>query len=164
MTMSEPHLAQITLRLAVQADCRPLWQWRNEPLTREASFDTNLISYEDHEHWFSRKLNSPDMRIFIIVNADGRDMGYARFSIDREEAEISVSLDESLRGKGHGAAAIRLASDRVISSGSVVRVLAYIKPDNPASIAAFQRAGFVPQGVKELSGAAAHVMVYGGCP
>lgn len=164
MTMPEPQSVQISLRPAAQDDCRRLWDWRNELATREASFDTQSIPYEDHENWFSRKLDAPDTKIFVIMDADGREVGYVRFNIEAGEAEISVSVDKGERGKGYGAEAIRLGSEQLLTPGSVNRVIAYIKQDNPASVAAFQRAGYDPMGIKEISGTTAHVMAYRRCP
>ena len=163
MIMSEPQQAQISLRPATQDDCRRLWDWRNETATREASFDTHFIPYEDHENWYSRKMQAQDTRIFIIMNADDREAGYVRFNIEADEAEISVSVDKAERGKGYGAVAIRLASNQVLASSPVKRILAYIKQDNPASVAAFGRAGFESEGTKAMSGTEVYVMAYDGC-
>ena len=162
--MTKSGVTQITLRPAAQDDCRRLWGWRNEPATREASFDTEPISYEDHESWFSRKLDAPEMRIFIIIDANGHEVGYVRFNIEADEAEISVSVDGAERGKGYGAAAIRQGSEQVLALGQVNRIVAHIKHDNPGSVAAFQRARYDPIGIKEISGTMAHVMAYQKCP
>lgn len=154
----------IALRLATQDDCRRLWEWRNERETREASSNTQLIPFEDHLRWFSRKIQAEDTRMLIIVDPDGRDVGYVRFDTYGNEAEISVSVDQSQRGKGYGVAAIRLASDRLLSEGRAGRIVARVKTDNPASIAAFGRAGYRPEGIEETSCTVAHVMAYGGPP
>ena len=162
--MPEPQPARISLRPAAQDDCQRLWDWRNEADTREASLNTQVIPYEDHEKWFSRKLRAQDTQIFILVDADGHGVGYVRFNIEGDEAEISVSVDKGERGKGYGAEAIRLGSEQLLIPGSVNRVIAYIKENNPASIAAFQRAGYDPMGLKEIAGTTARVMTYRRCP
>ena len=162
--MPEPQPARISLRPAAQDDCQRLWDWRNELATREASFDTQPIPFEDHKIWFSRKLDALDTKIFIIMDAAGREVGYVRFNIESGEAEISVSVDKCERSKGYGAEAIRLGSEQLLTPGSVNRVIAYIKEDNPASVAAFQRAGYDPMGIKEIAGTMAHVMAYRRCP
>ena len=164
MIMPEPQPPQISLRPATQDDCRRLWDWRNESATREASFDTHFIPYEHHESWFSRKLQSQDTQIYIIMDASGHEVGYVRFNISGEEAEISVSVDKDERGKGYGAAAIRQGSDQVLSSGPVKRIIAHIKQDNSASLTAFQRAGYGPMDDKDTSNTDAYVMAYDGCP
>ena len=162
--MPKPQRAQISVRPATQDDCRRLWDWRNESTTRAASFNSDFIPYQDHENWFSRKMRAQDTRIFIVMDADAREVGYVRFSIEADEAEISVGVDIAERGKGYGADAIRMASDQILATGPVDRILAYIKQDNPASLAAFQRAGFDSKSIKDVSGIAAHVMTYRRCP
>ena len=164
-TMPEPPLqAQITLRPATQQDCRRVWEWRNEPETREASFDTSYIPYKDHERWFSRRLPAPDTRIYIVLDGGGREVGYVRFDISEEQADISVSLDKDERGKGYGTAAIRRGSGQLLAEGYAKRVLAYVKRGNAASKAAFQRAGFALAGMKDVAGTQAYEMVYKGAP
>ena len=166
--MPEPQLhgepveptAQVTLRSAGREDCRRLWEWRNELVTRESSFNTQYIPYEDHERWFSNKIQASDMRIFIILDAYGREVGYVRFNILAEQAEISVSVDSAQRGRGYGPAAIRLGSEQILAAGTVKHVVAHVKSNNPASISAFRRAGFIVRGLKEVAGTEAYEMVY----
>ena len=158
MTDTAPEL--ITLRDATVEDCRRIWKWRNEPLTRESSFDTSCISYQDHGRWFLLKLRDQGTTIFIASNADSRAVGYVRFSVINNRAEISVSIDRGERGKGYGSAAIRIGSDRVLRNNTVKHIVAYVKNDNPSSLATFKRAGFIFAGNSEVSGASACTLVY----
>ncbi len=160
--MPEPASIHVTFRPAVSEDCRRLWEWRNEQATRESSFSAEYISFEEHERWFTRKLAGPNVRIFIAVNARGREVGYVRFNIVGEEAEISVSIDQDERGKGYGTAAIRGGSNHLLMSGSVRRIIAHIKRDNPTSLVSFQRAGFTLRGHKQIAGVDAYEMIYEG--
>ena len=157
--MSETLPSGITLRPASTGDCRALWEWRNEPLTREASFQTDGIPYERHVEWFSKKLDSPDTRIWIVQDERSRRVGYVRFQIQDGEAEISVSLDPAERGKGYGSAAVRMATDSFLASRQAGRVKAYIKPGNPASVRSFEKAGFETVGRTMVSGAEVIEMV-----
>ncbi len=162
--MPEPQQAQIRLRPATHEDCRRLWKWRNEPATREASFNTDYIQYKDHERWFSSKIEAPDTRIFIVMDANGCEVGYVRFNILADQAEISVSVDRAERGKGYGPTAIRLGSEQLLATGAAKRIVAHVKSNNPVSIGAFLRAGFTPNGSKEVAGSEAYEMVYRGTP
>ncbi len=144
--------APIPLRPAAEEDCRLLWEWRNEPATREASFNTGTIPYDRHGEWFPRKLKVPDTRIFIVRDADGRGVGYVRFHIEGEEAEISVSLDPAERGKGYGTAAVRLGTETMLASGPGRRVVGFIKPGTEASVRSFEKAGFARKGMKRVEG------------
>ena len=152
----------VSIRPAIDEDCRRLWEWRNEPATRESSFDVRYISYEDHQTWFARSLDAPDRRIFIITDDSGREMGYVRFNVHRQEAEISVSLDKAKRGRGLGSTAIKMASDYMLADNGVEMVFAYVKLDNAGSLSAFQRAGFTLEGVADVAGTDAYKLVYQG--
>jgi len=153
--------SRVGFRPARREDCRRLWEWRNDPVTREASFDTKHIPYEDHERWFAGKVDAADTRIFIVLDAGGSEVGYVRFTIARERAEISLSIDERKRGQGYGPHAIRAVSDHLLSEGSVRRIVALVKRPNVTSVRAFERAGFVIDGLREIAGGPAYEMTYG---
>ena len=139
--MAEP-MTGVGLRPAQAEDCRAIWEWRNDPDTREASFHTDVIFFEQHREWFEKRFDSPDLRIRIILSPQGKEIGYVRFRIDGEEAEVSVALDSEERGKGYGPAALRAAAEELFSEGRVNRLTALIKHSNPGSRQAFERAGF----------------------
>lgn len=152
--------ARITLRPAVPEDCRRLWTWRNEQATREASFNVEYIPYEEHERWFTCRLTDPNTPILIAVNAKGREVGYVRFDIVGEEAEISISIDKAERGTGYGIAAIKTGSDYLLTTKPVERIVAYIKRANTPSMAVFEQAGFGLRGYRQIAGVEAYEMVY----
>jgi RimJ/RimL family protein N-acetyltransferase len=160
--MPEPEACLVILRPVVAEDCRRLWEWRNEQATREASFNSEYIPFEEHERWFLRKLPDHQLRIFIAQDRQGHEIGYVRFDVKDEEAEISVSLDKNKRGKGYGSAIIKTGSDYLLSVEPVERIVARIKRANPASILAFERAGFTVRGYKKFADVDACEMIYEG--
>ena len=140
-------MSSLTCRLAKPADTRLYFDWANDPDTRRQSFNSAPISLETHTNWFARKLADPDTLLLIFEKETGRAIGQVRFERKPvadmpDEVIIGVSVDASQRGKG-------LAS-QLISQGCVicrkrwgeVTIHAYIKPENQASIRAFERAGF----------------------
>jgi perosamine synthetase len=60
------------------------------------------------------------------------------------EAELSLYLLEEFTGRGLGGRAIQQACQRARLSGRATRVLAAVRKSNRRSVAAFRRAGFVP--------------------
>jgi len=158
--MYDPTAGRVTLRPAVMEDSHRVWEWRNEQATREASFNTEYIPLEAHQMWFARKLNDPHMRILIAMDHRGHEIGYVRFDINEGEAEISVSLDKGERGKGYGVAVIKNGSDQLLKAETLQRIIAHIKKSNPSSVLAFERAGFVFRGYREIEGVEAYEMVY----
>ncbi len=152
----------VALRPANREDCLLLWELRNDPETRAASFKTDPIPFEDHQRWFEAKLDSAEIRIFIVQEPSGRGIGYVRFNLEKESAEVSVSIEPGARGKGYGTVAVRMAADRVLSENGNLQVVAYIKPANQASARAFRLAGFFEEGLVMIQGTRALRMAYGG--
>lgn len=159
--MSETGGRRIRLRPVGPEDSRLLWGLRNEESARQASFHLDAIPFEEHERWFARKVADARFRAFVAVDPEGKDVGYVRFDLDGEEAEISVVIDRGERGKGYGLAAIRAGSERMLAEGPASRVIAFVRCDNPASLAAFERAGYRAAGKKSLQGIEGFVLVFG---
>ena len=155
-----PDVPRVGFRPARREDCRRIWEWRNDAVTREASFDTSYIAYEEHERWFASKVDAEDTRIFIVLDAAGGEVGYVRFNIAGGCAEISVSLDGGKRRRGYGPAAIRASSDHLLSEGAARRIVALVKQPNVTSVRAFERAGFVISGLREFGGVQAYELTY----
>jgi RimJ/RimL family protein N-acetyltransferase len=132
----------VALRLAVASDAREIWAWRNEAGARRASFCSDPIPYEEHERWFLARLADSGTRFLVAVAPGGEDLGYVRFELHGEEAEIGVGLDPVRRGRGIGRTVIRLACGELLAMTGVRRVTARVKPANEPSLRAFAAAGF----------------------
>lgn len=150
----------ITLRSAGAEDCRRLWKWRNEEYTRQASFQTDFIPFDEHEQWFWAKLGDAGTRVLIAMDAQGRAVGYVRFDIRGREAAISVSIDRDERGKGYGGEAIRRGSDYLLAEASIDRIIAQIRVENVPSREVFRRAGYAYRSRGQVCGQEACEMVY----
>ena len=135
-------MSDVQLREATADDAERVWKWRNEPCVRAASLDSDPIPLDDHKRWFERRLQRSNVVIMIVSDEDGIDIGYVRFEIETDEAEISIALDPRSRGMGHGTAAIQSASDLLINAGRVRSIVALIKSGNEGSVRAFTKAGY----------------------
>ena len=142
------------LRPATADDCRRVWEWANDPAVRAVSFTSDAIPWEQHVAWFTRKLADANTRLWI-AEQDGAPLGQVRFDLDGSTATISVSLDTTRRGKSLGALLIWSACHKLFRESAVDAVHALIKPDNAASVRAFEKAGFEPAGQTEVKGCAA---------
>jgi len=119
-----------------------VWEWRYERESRAASSDTFAVSFADHERWYTSRLTDPETRIYIIVDPDQVAIGYIRFSLEGDNAVVSIALDPSVRGHGVGTVAIVIGCDRVLAESTATRVTALVKADNKRSKMAFIKAGF----------------------
>lgn len=135
---------QLTFRNAQPADARLYFDWANDALTRQQSFNTNPITWENHVAWFSRKLADPNALLFVFEAQPKQSVGQVRFERSNDEVIIGLSLDAAFRGKGLAPKMLQMAVDayRVQSPPPNLPIHAYIRPDNTASIKSFERAGF----------------------
>ena len=143
------------LRNAVAGDCMLVFGWANDPETRAVSFSGTSIAEDDHRNWFTKKLASPDDQLYIAVDTDDHPVGLVRFAVEGNRAVISINLDKAHRGKGYGTALIKQGCNHLFTTSDAVEVDAFIKPENTASIKAFQKAGFEQHGISEIHGQSA---------
>lgn len=144
--LTEMWAAAVTLRDARPSDCRQVWEWANDPAVRAASFKSNPIPWESHERWFEKRLQDDEGAFFIAEDESGLPLGQVRFDLEDTVAVISISLDARCRGRGHSSAIIIAAVRRFAQTHETSCVHAFTKPDNLASVRAFERAGFICRG------------------
>jgi RimJ/RimL family protein N-acetyltransferase len=144
---------EINLECASAQDCRRLWEWANDPVVRRSAFETGTIAWEDHVRWFENRLRDPSTLIFIALDAHRRPLGQVRFQWQGPDvAEIDISLDGASRGSGLGSALIRRSVDTFFASKPVRTVMAHVRPENHASLRAFENAGFESRGLASVNG------------
>ena len=125
------------LRKAIFNDWEILLDWRNDPITRENSFDQGEVSESTHKLWFNDSLLNPYREIYILED-NLIPVGSIRVdTLLTNEYLLSWSIAPDQRGKGYGTKILELLlQDR---SGKFV---AEIKPNNIASIKMVQNNGF----------------------
>ena len=123
-------------------DARMLLEWANDPVTRQASFNTEPIAWETHVAWLQRRLND-EQCAFYIAEDGTQAVGTVRFDLrEAAVAEISLSLAPSARGRGLGPKLIRMGTFAVLDEGFCDEVRGRVKHTNTPSLRAFERAGF----------------------
>ena len=135
---------QLSLRSAVAADARLLWEWANDPVVRAAAFSQEPIPWTTHQTWLSERLREPACRIYI-VERQGRPLGQIRFQAAGPapgRTEVGVSLAAGSRREGWGAPLIISGMARLRDEGFDGAVHALVKTVNVASARAFETAGF----------------------
>ncbi len=131
-------------RKAVLKDSDIVFSLSNDSSVREQSINKNPISLEEHEKWFSHKINDPDYLFLLAFNKDDNFIGQVRFQIeDNNSAVISISITNEFRGKGFARKMLTESCLRMLAQfNSINGVNAYILPKNNASIRSFLSAGF----------------------
>ncbi|OBS10093.1 GNAT family N-acetyltransferase [Acidihalobacter prosperus] len=134
---------------------------------RMATADTEPVSVQSREAWFAAHGPKRPLR---VLEAEGRVVGwlsfrdfYGRPAYSRT-AEIGLYLDPAHQGRGHGrtllAEALTLAPSLELDA-----LLAFVFAHNAASLALFERQGFVRWGllpdVAELDGVRRSLAILG---
>jgi RimJ/RimL family protein N-acetyltransferase len=137
------------LRVAEPRDSGDLLAWRNDPVTRANSRNTDTIARDSHEAWLERVLADPDRRLWI-AEADGRKLGTvsaARAGPDTVEVSITVAPDQ--RGRGVGRAMLRACVAETARVWPDRAIVATVRVENAASRRLFERCGFVAAGERD---------------
>lgn len=130
-----------------------LLRWANDPESRKNSFHSKTISQEEHFQWLAAKLADPNCRLWLASLPGFPQAGMVRFDLEQGRAEISVNLAPELRGQGMGSVLIRAACAKLFREDLTVEsIIALVKSENHASLAAFAAANFVVQGKTEHLG------------
>jgi RimJ/RimL family protein N-acetyltransferase len=135
--MREPMLV---VRPASLRDVDVLLEWRNDPVTRAASFQSEPVGRAEHSEWLERALASDDT-VVSVGELAGRPMGTVRLDLRASGATISLTIAPWARDRGLARPLIRKALRQAATLG-ISRVYAHIRPQNHASQQAFASAGF----------------------
>jgi len=135
-----------------------LFNWSNDSLVRQQSFNPNRISLEEHKNWFFNKLKDTKYLI-LIAEINNEAFGVVRFEINNEDAIIGISIDKNYRGKGLAGKLLKQASNYFINVYHKP-VLAYIKKENILSIKSFKKAGYKFYKEETVNGFESYVFSY----
>ena len=132
----------IIIREANQDDCKFIFDWRNNKLSKKMSFNNRQISYQDHLFWFSESLKNPN-RILYVCEISGSRAGVCKFDYDFKinNADISININPKMRDIGIGKRFLSLAIDKY-SELKETNLSARIKKNNFPSKKIFLYAGF----------------------
>jgi UDP-2,4-diacetamido-2,4,6-trideoxy-beta-L-altropyranose hydrolase len=134
----------LTLRRAEAGDANMAWSWRNAESTRRNSADPTPIPYGSHVSWWTRTLADQQRDLLIAVLGD-LPVGVLRLDQASEGATVSIYLDPELTGLGLGRYVLLACQRWSAQYRSASKALfAEIRPQNSASIAIFEAAGFAP--------------------
>lgn len=133
----------LIFRPACLDDAARLLAWRNDPITRAQSRNTDLVSSSEHHAWLVSVLADPSRRLFIVEDETGVAVGTVRFDHALNETELSWAVAPDARGRGLGKIMVTQALAQI--AGVAV---ACIRPGNAASLAIARAAGFSPAGMR----------------
>jgi RimJ/RimL family protein N-acetyltransferase len=131
----------INIRNANIEDINTYFKWANEESVRKFSFNSEKIPYSEHQKWFNNCLI--DKNCFMYLFFTTTEIGQVRIQkIKKNEAIISISIDEQFRGKGYGVHMLNMSIESFRKLHPETVISAYIKIENIASKNIFEKSGF----------------------
>lgn len=105
----------------------------------------DVVDPATHETWFAAALENPD-RVMVMAedspsNGGTFPVAIVRFDVSGEEALVSINMNPAARGRGLAAPSL-LGAEQFLTGGHTLILIAEIKPENIASLRAFERAGY----------------------
>ena len=129
---------------ATLADARSIFELSNDPLVRRNSFSQDQISWEEHLRWLERKLRAEDTFFYLVRNRTGTLAAQVRFEPDGADCyRVSFSVSQPFRGKSFSSHILRFAISTLKAAKGKVRLKAFVKNENKASMKCFLRVGFI---------------------
>lgn len=135
----------LELRPATQDDAQRLYDWRNDPATRQASHGSTPVAWPDHQRWLATVLADPRRRLWIAC-LDGEPVGTVRADApDAAAADpaqvLSWTVAPAARGRGLGARMVRQLAAQLPGP-----LRAEVREGNDASVRVALAAGLVAAG------------------
>ena len=146
ITGANVHLTEVRA-----ADSEVLFGWINHPDTVRLNSAYRPTHESTHQTWFA-SLGKNEHRIFFAVrDSSDRLLGYIQLiDVDaiHRVAELTIRLGlESERGRGVGTEAMRLVLDHAWRDLNLNRVWLRVFSDNARAIRAYEKVGFLKEGV-----------------
>lgn len=137
----------ITLRMAQDEDCDIIFNWQQDARTRLHTPNPRAPTRNEHTEWFDRTINSADSILQIIMH--GRESGgVLRLNrVGHEQWVVSIYTAPIKYGLGLAGAALALARCMFPDATFIAEVL----PENKASHALFDAAGYAFDGARYVN-------------
>lgn len=132
---------RIDLKEASKEDLELTYKWVNNSDIRKHSFNKNYVSFENHQKWFLEKINSKQVKYFIITYNE-ENVGSIRVDFKDKKGVISYLIDPNFHGKGLGYISLNALEDKLREQGSSLTLEGEVFSSNLASIKIFEKCGY----------------------
>lgn len=134
---------KLIIRQAILEDCRVIWEWWNDPVTRKMMKKNDFVPWDEHCLWFEKVLKDKD-RILCVGLMDEQKIGNVRFDLQADDVyEVSINLNPLFRGKGYSPRMLKESIGFLMNIRSVNKLYATLKKINVPSEKTFAKVGFV---------------------
>lgn len=129
----------LTIRQATIEDMLLVYEWANDTITRQMSFNQTPIVFDNHQNWFTKIITDPT-HYLLIVEKNQLPIGQVRLN---KAGVIGISIAPNSRGQKLGLPVLQTGLQYFQNHTTHTTITAYIKPENKASIKIFERVGFI---------------------
>jgi RimJ/RimL family protein N-acetyltransferase len=127
----------LNLREVKKSDWKVLLEWRNDKITRQNSFNSDLVSVSEHKKYIKNTITNPN-RTLLILEYNQIPVGTIREDrLENDELELSYIISPIYRGKK--ISQIMMSLYLIERKGSF---LCEIKEENTPSIKMIEKLGF----------------------
>ena len=139
-------MSEIVLVSAEICHSEMIWEWRNDPITREMFVNGEKVSWKEHSSWYEKVLLD-NCRKLYLGEEGGIPIGIVRFDkCDNKEYifYVSINISPASRGKGFGKQLLNNGIRRLhkeVKNCKFIR--AEVKKDNESSNKLFKSCGFI---------------------
>jgi UDP-2,4-diacetamido-2,4,6-trideoxy-beta-L-altropyranose hydrolase len=145
-------------RRAKVSDVDMIFEWSNDKVTRENSYEQGSIPYEDHVAWFNKKIEDKNS-CFLIFDWNNDPAGTVRFDVKEKETVIGINVAPNYRDKKLSSSMLELACHYFFKHFKENSITAYIKKTNEASLKSFVSAGFEIQDLNNYFGSESYKLI-----
>ena len=139
-------MSEVVLVSAKSCHSEMIWEWRNDPISRQMSNNSEKVSWEDHSCWYEKVLLDNSRKLYLGEES-GMPFGVARFDkSDKEEYvyDVSINISPASRGKGLGKKLITFGIRRFLKEVDNCKLIrAEVKKYNESSNNLFKSCGFI---------------------
>ena len=105
-----------------------------------------FLPYFEHGLYISKNIGL--LTAHYVLVKEKKPVGYVFFSAPflengKQNAEIRYIIDPNYRNRGLGSKAVQQSTDYILSHEKISNLRAFIDPENLASLAVIQKAGFI---------------------
>ncbi|MDC3164313.1 GNAT family N-acetyltransferase [Prochlorococcus sp. AH-716-F13] len=133
---------KIKIRFANPEDKKSIFNWRNNKLSREMFFESQVLNFKEHSIWFNESLANKKKKLYI-GEVNSKKIGICRFDFKEKDSssEVSINMNPEMRSLGLSKRFLFKCIEDYLSLNDH-ELFAKIKSKNKASLKIFDYVGF----------------------
>jgi|GEM_PF-646527 len=132
----------LTYRYATISDSDLYFRWVNDDLVRKNSLNTEAISLENHNKWFSNKINNPNVFMYVFTNHKNEPVGQVIIELKKDWVSLGQSIAREHRGKKYSTEMLTKSTDAFLKNFPTLTIVSVVKTTNKPSIKMSINSGF----------------------